>query len=244
MRTPAYILGALDALVKTGEVSPVYAAGVADVLAKSAGLWWDSSAQDYANNYNAWLRANPSRVRKDGTVDIRPDEATALVDKSRNWYQKLAPKAGWGGWAKNMWGRATRWLPGKSDYLTSEYYDREYNDMANRRRADWLKRYNLALHPEVAGAVQDAHVRDAGFRVQDAKHTMSKSDREAAGLTDDYANTFKTRQGDAAIGAKLYKPQFDKPTPASPYGKNLPHSYGTNSHMFYRVGYNNPLDQS
>lgn len=237
METPAYMLGALNVLVKAGEVSPAYAAGVASVLSKRAGFLWDTTAGNYTDAYRDWQAKNPGKA-------ITPDEAVALVDNSRNWWE--GDGVSFGDWAKNRWGKLTRWWP--TDKMTGEMYDRQYKDMQNRARQERLARRGIALHPEVAGALQDAHMRDAGFRLEDAKRTMLPADREAAGLTDDYADTYRTTAGDSAVSGGAYKPQFHKAPGSGPqkatYGQNLPSSYGANKHMFYRSGYLNPLDQS
>lgn len=247
MSSSAYTLGVLDALVKAGEMSPAYAAGVADVLAKEAGLFGDNTAQFYQDAYNEFRRAHPERIRADDTLDISPDEAKALADRSQNWYDQIGPDAGWGNWISNRWHKYVwRHMPGVAN-RGAEYYDRELTDMENKARHDRLQQSGVALHPEVAGALQDAHMRDAQFRVEDAKRWMLNSDREAAGLTDDYADRYRTVAGDAAVTGGVYKPRYHKPVNAGPqkatYGKNLPSSYGANKHMFYRVGYMNPLAQ-
>ena len=249
MDSSAYTLGVLDALVKAGEMSPAYAAGVADVLAKEAAPFWDHTAQLYQNAYDEFRQAHPERIRPDGTLDIRPDEAKAIADKSQNWYDQIGPDAGWGNWIRNRWNKYVwRHMPGVAGKdQDAGYYDRELTDMENKARHDRLQRSGVALHPAVAGALQDAHMRDARFRVEDAKRWMLNSDREAAGLTDDYVDKYRTAAGDAAVAGGVYKPKYHKPVNAGPqkatYGKDLPSSYGANKHMFYRVGYMNPLAQ-
>ena len=238
MVTPAYILGALDTLVKAGELSPDYALGVASVLEKQAGLFWDSTASDYNNAYNSWKAQNPGK-------QMTPDAALAIADKSRNWWESMKPKAGWGNYIKNRFNKWTRWWP--TDKMTGEMYDRQLKDMENRETYNRLKKRNIGLHGDFAGALQDAHMRDASFRLEDARRTMSPAARQAAGLTDDYADTYRTAAGDQAVVGKAYKPQFHKAPNAgpqkAPYGQNLPSSYGANKHLFYNTKYVNPLVQ-
>ena len=204
MRSPEYILGALDVLVKSGEVSPAYAAGVADVFVKNAGLFWNSMGNDYMTEYNKFRAAHPERVKPNGTLDLTPDEATAMFDRSRNWYNSIGPDGGWGNWIKNRWKK------------------------------------NLALHPEVAGAIQDAHVRDANFRYQDAKAFMDPGQMEAAGIDEDYAEKYRTAAGNSAVNGGAYKAKYDtkpKGPPKPRYGEGLPDTYGGNKKLFYRTGY-------
>ena len=102
MESPAYIIGALDTLVKVGAVSPSYAAGVADVIAKEAD-WTplpDSNAQnlleEWQDFYNA-NRGNPEVVNRrvaygsPGSVKLTGDQAKQILRNSRHWYT-----GGWG----------------------------------------------------------------------------------------------------------------------------------------------------
>lgn len=240
MRSPEYILGALDVLVKSGEVSPAYAAGVADVLVKNAGLFWNSMGNDYMTEYNKFRAAHPERVKPNGTLDLTPDEATAMFDRSRNWYNSIGPDGGWGNWIKNRWKKNVSRHMWWNDDPGAEYYDREYNDMKNQRRLELMQSSNLALHPEVAGAIQDAHVRDANFRYQDARAFMDPGQMEAAGIDEDYAEKYRTAAGNSAVNGGAYKAKYDtkpKGPPKPRYGEGLPDTYGGNKKLFYRTGY-------
>ena len=239
MKTPAYIMGVLDALVKAGAVSPAYAAGAASVLTKQAGLFGNTAAQNYHDNYMRWRAQNPGQ-------QLTPDAARQLALDSRNWYEKaFSPAAGWGTWASNRAGKWTagiRSVFGASNVPTSAEYDRAYKDEVNKQLKPYIDtHYNLDA--QAAGATQDAFVRDADFRVLDAKRTMSDLARENAGLTEDYADQYRTEGGTAAIRGGPYKPKYDTKStkPPEQYGQNLPKSYGANKSMFYRVGYTNPL---
>jgi hypothetical protein len=211
------------------------------VLEKQAGLFWDSTASDYNSEYNAWKAQNPDR-------QMTPDEAVAIADKSRNWWEYVGPNAGWGNYLKNRWHKWTRWWP--TDNMTGEMYDRQLRDMENRERFNRLKERNFGMHADFAGALQDAHMRDATFRVLDAQRTLSPWERERQGLTDNYADTYRTAAGDQAAISKAYKPKFyGQPKPFSgpqkaTYGQDLPSSYGANKHLFYNTRYRNPLRQS
>lgn len=241
MRSPEYILGALDVLVKAGEVSPAYAAGVADVLVKDAGLFWNTAAQNFHDNYQKWQQANPGK-------QLTPDEARQMGLDSRNWYDKaFSPNAGWGNYLSNRWSKHvgrhfSKLFAGDDDAslkYTPEYYDQELQDMENQR----LKSYSdshFSAAPEAAGAMQDAFVRDANIRYQNAKATMTPEEMEAAGIDEDYADRYRTTAGNAAIRGGAYKAKYDV-KPQSPqkarYGEGLPDTYGGNKHLFYRTGY-------
>jgi len=244
MCTPAYILGALDALVKSGAVSPAYADGVASVLTKEAGLFWDSAAQNMHDNYREWREKNPY-------AQMTPEKARELALSSRNWYSRaFSPNAGWGNWISNRFGKWTsgiRRFFGGSNVPDAAAYDRELRDMENQRLDNYVSE-NMTTAPEVAGALQEGFVRDADFRVNDAKQYMSEVNRVHAGLTDDYADQYKSRAGSAAIRGGAYNPKYEgaKIKPPGPsttpnYGKGLPDSFGSNKKMFYQVGYSNKM---
>ena len=236
MRTPAYILGVLDSLVKAGAVSSDYAAGFASVLTKQAG-----AAQNFHDNYKEWKRKHP-----DQRMD--PEQVREMLLKSRPWYTRaFSPNSGWGNWFSNRIGkmmRGPRAYFGATATPSSEAYDRALRDMENRELFDYIED-EYTLPAEVAGAIQDLFVRDAGFRVRDAKRTMSDFTRREEGLTDDYADSYRTAQGEFAIRSGYYVPKWDKKPlekhDEPPYGKDLPSSYGANKHLFYRVGYTNPI---
>jgi hypothetical protein len=242
MSTPAYILGALDVLVKTGAVSPDYAAGAASVFVKQAGLFGDTAAQNMEDNYTAWREQNPH-------AEMTPEKARELALQSRNWYSRaFSPNAGWGNWFSNRMGKWTRGIRsffGASNVPSAEQYDRELQDMENQNLSNYMSEHNHGLPPEVAGALQEGFIRDAHRRVLDAKDTMTEMERIDAGLTDDYIDQYKSIQGNTAIRGGAYKPKYDKAkikaTPQPGYGKKVPKSFGANSTMFYNVGYTNPL---
>lgn len=241
MATPAYILGALDALVKAGEVSPAYALGVSSVLEKSAGLVWDSSYNDTVGAYAQWRKANPDKA-------LTPDIARQFMrDNAYNWYNIDKDRVSTWDWAKNRIGKYWNKTWWGNDNKTSDMYDRELELMRNKGSLSRLKEWEgqgKALPPELAGALQDAFHRDAQFVSNDAKKYMNHDEIEAAGYGDGLANTFNTQAGNAAINSGMYKGQFAKPNTPAPdstqYGKNLAPQYGANKDLFYKRDYFDP----
>lgn len=214
MRAEAYIAGVLDTLVKAGAVSHGYAAGLVDGLSKQADWapWADSPQQNYWEAVQDYAEQHPERVAG-GRFEISPDEAAKLIDDSRHWYTGGLDRLGT--LASNRLRKWTRWLPGRN--MTAAMYDRELEDSRNRFRRDYMRQLmqdGWAINPQVAAAVQDKHYRDAKMRMADARRTMGPAAAYRAGYTDDYAESFRTQQGDAAIASGQYKPVYDTKNPA------------------------------
>lgn len=248
MQSAAYIAGVLDTLVKAGEVSPAYAAGVADVLGKQA-MWWNS----VGGAQREFLEKNPNAKNPDGTWNITPDQAVEVANRGvTHWWN--GDGVGWGDWAGNRWDMARTYLPG---FLGGTSADRrgmlshQYKVMQNKALLERLRSGGLQdLDPALAGAVQDAFVRDANDMYSYAKDHMSPEEMTAADIGENYADRFRTAAGTAAIRDGKYKPTYDvgagQPAAANAgqkgpkrpaYGEGLPTSYGANKHLFYNTGY-------
>lgn len=238
MASPAYVLGVLDALTKAGEVSPAYAAGVMHGLEKSAGLFWDTSHDAVARASAEWQRANPG-------VQMPPDVARRIMaERGHNWHD--SNDAGTWDWLKNRIGKLRSYTPW-GGAKTPAMYDRELQAMRNKvalGRINQWARDGKVLDPMMAGALQDAYMRDAGFVSQDARKYMTSAARDRAGYGDGYADKFRTATGDVAANSGYYKPQFFKkntPDPAKPaYGQGLPKQFGANKGLFYKRDYFDP----
>lgn len=231
--SPAYVLGALDALVQAGEVSPAYAAGVADVLAKRADYtpFPDSAGQNFQEEVEAWLAGHPDAVGADGRLNISGDDAARIVDGSRHWWTGLGRRSSdyWG----NRLRKWTRWASGANP-MTAAMYDRELEDRRNAFRRDYVAslRQKTGIRGEIEAALQDKHVRDARRRYEDAKKTVGHTRlvRQFGRDAEWYADKFRTAPGTAAMRGGLYSPQYDKKTVAprsgSKYDSPLIHMYG------------------
>ena len=79
MQSAAYIHGALDAFVKAGEMSPAFAAGVADVLTKEAGIF-SSVGDDVLGAIKQYRKDHPDAWDPVAQrLNITPEDAYALV---------------------------------------------------------------------------------------------------------------------------------------------------------------------
>ncbi len=236
--------GALDTLVKAGAVSPDYADGLAAGLSKQAGYGIiDDPRTNYWEEIDAYAKAHPERVAG-GRFEISPDTAARLIDNSRHWWTGAGRRSST--YLGNRIRRAFRWLPGNN--MTAEMYDRELEDSRNKFRRDYVRELmdnGNAINPEVAAAVQDKHYRDARMRMADAVRTLGPARAREAGYAPGYAESFRTRQGNAAIAAGQYKPVYDTgnpnyvpdgtPPPKSMYGgEEMRRLYGTNAGLFAR----------
>jgi len=241
MGTPAYMLGALDALVKSGAVSADYAAGVVDVLVKDA--WFASSPnQNFKDLLDEWRAEHPGEK-------MTREAARDIVLRSRPWYYRaFRPNAGWGEYLGNRWDKimaAIKSTFGQRKYPTGEQYDTLLEDRENlelRRFAD----ENLILDNEVSGALQDEFVRVGKQVVKDAKKYMPEIERNQWGYDDDWPSVHRTRQGTMALRGGFFKPEYDTesvttPEPDPPRGKPLPDSYGDNKKLFSRIPYMDPF---
>lgn len=238
MVSQAYIAGVLDTLVKAGEVSPAYAAGVADVLSKQA-MWWNT----LGGAQREFIQDNPGAMNPDGSMNVSPDQAVATANRGvRHWWNLNRDGVGWGDWAGNRWNLAKTYVPtwlGGSSADKRDMFRHQYKVMQNKALLDRINASGESLHPSMAGALQDAFVRDANDMYNYAKDHMSPGEMEAAGIDENYADKFRTMSGNSAIRGGAYKPLYDvqkgpkKPT----YGEGLPSSYGANRHLFYNTGY-------
>ena len=249
MATAAYTLGVLDTLVKAGEVSPAYAAGVVDVLTKQADynpFWYDSAATNFQEEKEKFIKQHPGRMR-DGTLHINPDEATALVDRSRHWWDDLGARS------KTYWGnRLDKWTTGLGQRLgmstskkTPEQFDRELRVAQNANRRDYMNRERnngLYFDPNITAAVEDAHVRDANYMREDAKRLYGAEGAKRLGYGENYADEFRSVHGRLAsrggsTGGGTYTPRYDLPKPDKPrpgYGVNVPNSFGAGAQNIYK----------
>lgn len=247
MGTPAYVLGVVDALVKAGELSPAYAAGVSSVLRKHAGLFWDTSHEDTAKAMSEWQNAHPGE-------QMPASVAQAIYDKQgHNWYDNFTSNngAGWGYTLKNKWGKMLSHTWWGTNGMTPDMYDAELrakkNEGALARQKEWESQGKY-LSPMASGALQDARMRDARTVMNNAHaRGMSAFDREQAGLTDDYVDKFRTQSGDAAATSGTYDPKYfrvDKQeAPKGPaYGYGLPKQFGANKNLVYKRDFYDPTE--
>jgi len=220
MKSVAYIQGALDALVKAGEVSPAFAAGVSDVLAKQAGFLWDSPGENFLQALTAYRKKHPGAWDPAShRLNISPEDAYDLINSSRIWWTGLPRRAGdyWG----NRLRKWTRWWPG-GDAMTAEDYDAELQDRRNRFMRDYVAEIRdelMGLPMGVEGALQDKFVGDAPASYRAARHHVDNVTlRTDYGKdADAYADKFRNRSGAAAMREGLYEPVYDikTVTPAS-----------------------------
>lgn len=208
--SPAYVLGALDVLVKAGEVSPAYAAGVVDVLAKEAGWLTDTEAENLSQQWGDYMQKNPNAYDfASGRTNIGEGHAKQMIDSARPWYDNAGGRA----WA-NMkhWGRTVgSWLPGNQ--MSSEESRRLLEYDRNRFRQDFLNRTQGGAPSALYGAFQDEATRDARYAYRDQVNHMSPAELEArfrAENEDDAAGQFRTPEGTAAMRSGMYKPKYDK----------------------------------
>lgn len=232
--SPAYVLGALDTLVKAGEVSPAYAAGVVDVLAKEAGWLFDTEAENLTQQWGDYMQQNPNAYDfATGRATIGAGQAKQMIDSARPWYDNM-----WGRMGANIahgWRRAKSWMPeamvGKS--MSAEESRRLLELDRNRFRQDYLNRAQGAAPAALYGAFQDEATRDARYAYRDQQNYMSPDELAArfrAEDEDDAAAQFRTPEGTAAMRNGLYKPTHDKQSakPPAPSINNNPlaHMYG------------------
>ena len=214
MKSAAYIQGALDALVKAGEMSPAFAAGVSDVLIKGAGFFVDSPGENLNDQLRAYRKKHPGAWDPVAQrLDISPEEAYNLVNRSRVWLTGLPRRAG------DYWGnRLRKWksriMPG-GDAMTAEDYDAELQDRRNRFMRDYVAeiRDELmgGLPAGLEGALQDKFVGDAPAAYRAAKHHVDNVTlRTDYGKdADAYADRFRNPAGSAAMREGLYSPKHD-----------------------------------
>ena len=239
MFSPAYMLGALDALVKAGAVSPAYAAGASGVLGKCAGLMSDTFYNTLDEKYGDWVKSHPNQ-------QISPRLARRMVLESLNWYDNIGPDGGFGNWVRRKWGNLSRpfreWA-GSSTVPPEGAYDRAYRDDINKWLDDYLSK-RTQVNATLRAALQDEFVRDADRRVHDAATHMTRYERAARGLPDNYSDRYRRNpEAVAMMVSGKYKPKYDRKTikPSSGYGQGLPKEYGANRHLFHMVGYKDLL---
>lgn len=232
MQSAAYIHGALDAFVKAGEMSPAFAAGVADVLTKEAGIFSSvgddvlSALKQYRKDHpDAW---DPVAQR----LNITPEDAYALVDDGRSFWTGIGRRS------KDYWGnRLRKWksriIPGR-DAMTPEDYDAELQDRRNRFMRDYIaqaRAENLGLPLGLEAALQDKFVGDAAAGYGAARHRLDPvALRMQYGKdADAYADKFRNRYGAAAMREGIYEPRHDiktvTPAPAVQSVHDDPRAY-------------------
>ncbi len=238
-RSPEYMLGVLDVLVKSGAVSREYAAGAADVLTKSAALWrssgpaplesfwlnpFDSQAENIQQQYNALQDEN-------GGKPVTPEQAREAMDRARTWTYALGDKA-----SANMhhwWNRAKYLLNGNSSegwlgkVMSPEESNRYREYEYDKIRLDQLREAAGGVPAELQGAIQDAMVGNAKYVYHDQKQYMApEQHKKTFGRNEEAAaDKFRTEGGTNAMRGGYYKqPQHDTQsvTPKTPSMHNNP----------------------
>ena len=229
-KSAAYIMGAIDALVESGAMSPAYAAGVADVLVKDASVFfwpdtdkenfrdaWDDFWEDNKNNPDIFRRNaknnDPERIRMTG------EQAKKILRQSRHWWTELGGKTG------DALGSFFGWLGNKFDpsapSMSWDEMKKLYTIKQNRRDLTHLRRLEdegTDIPQALYGALQDRHVKD----MRDAWKTIVKF----TGLTErdakygynlnDAVEKFRTVYGKGSMRAGYHDPIFDKPERPKP----------------------------
>lgn len=218
-RSPAYVLGVLDTLVKAGEVSPSYAAGVASVLQKEAGLFSDSAGVNLTQQWDDFVAKNRGAYNpQTGQATMTGAQAKGMIDSARPWYDNMGGRA-----MANLrhWGRsATSWLPEwvAGRRMSVEESRRLLEHDRNKFRQDYLARANGAGPSALYAAFQDNATRDAKYARRDQTRYMHPGQLEAEfGENDEAAAAkFRSPQGMAAMRGGLYKPTYDTRSAKTP----------------------------
>lgn len=239
----AYVFGALDVLVKAGEVSPAYAAGVASVLAKQADYtpWWDSNAQNLAEEWEDFYakHRNDPAVVSPGTgpggqpgVTLTGDQAKQILRDSRHWWTDAWGRTG------DAVGSFGSWLGNKLSFgaksMSWEDMKRMHAVKQNRRDLAHLQRLQdegAQIPAELYGALQDQHTQDMAGAWDAAGRVMSPDERARMYGEDlnEAKDSFRTAQGTAAISRGAHKPAYDSQSvrPLSIHDDPLVHAYGS-----------------
>lgn len=259
MKSPEYIIGMLDVLEKSGEVSPAYADGVRDTLTKkafwplviggtaalAAGLYGTQKYSDglQTKRFNDTLqRLNKERGGTDSDIRLTREDTEAALSAARPWHD-------------NITGRTFEWARSKvrplQTLLTDAWrsdpnktWDDYVLDHENWQRADeqdYMRRANLegnAGGPLGQWAMADLHAKHSDAYndyATAAKHWMANASRESMGLPDTPVNMYQTPYTQQAINSGAYRLKYDygrapKTVPAG-YGK-VNKSFGDSSGLF------------
>ena len=214
----SYILGALDALVKAGEVSPSYAAGAASVLVKDAGFFSDTPAENIVQQWGDMADKPGFRDRQTGLVNMNGEQAKQLIDRARPWYDNMGGRIGANMryFGRGIKGMLPEWMTGRQ--MSSEENRRMLEYDRNKMRQAYLDRAGGAAPAALYGAFQDAAVRDARYAYRDQGRYKSPAEMKAVFGEDEEAaaNRFRTSEGMAAMRNGLYRPEYDKQSAKTP----------------------------
>lgn len=222
--SPAYMLGVLDVLVKSGAVSREYAAGAADVLTKSAALWRSSGpvqlSADWYNPFdtqaeNIQQQWNPYKDRLGGRR-LTPEQAREVMDRARTWTYGFGDKASanMGHWWRRFkyflnGNKSEGWLgkvmsPEESNRLREYEYD--------KIRLDQMREAEGGVPAELQAALQDAMVGNAKAVYYDQANYMPEEQRKYmyGNNANEAANKFRTNSGTQAMRGGMYEPKYDK----------------------------------
>ena len=232
--TPAYLVGAVDALALAGAVSPEYASGVRSVLEKRAAWWWDTPAEQ---RYRAEIDAIAERNAVNGKPNygyFSPDEAAAAVDRSRHWWEKIP-------WAWNYAKQAVKGGLNALDDTSAKTWD-DYMLDYNRYRAQDRQKY-IAAHLDndrQAGyqrslaAAYDRNNRDINDFITGSHRFATDDMRRSMGLTAGNENIEMTPGVRSSIQGGLYKLRDnfgERPKVPVEYGRGLYKMYGDNAKL-------------
>lgn len=243
--SPAYMLGVLDVLVKSGAVSRAYAAGAASVLTKSAALWRSSGPAPLSSSWlnpfdtqaeNIQQQWNSLGDRNNGQP-VTPDQARQVMDKARTWTYGFGDKASanLGHW----WRRTKYFLNGNSSdgWLGKQMSPEESNRLReyeyDKIRLDQMREAGGAAPAELQAALQDGMVGNAKNVYHDQAQYMSPEQHRMMYGEDENeaADKFRTTAGTQAMRGGGYEPKYDKESVAvktkSINNNPLAHMYGS-----------------
>ena len=243
MMRPAYTIGMLDAMVKSGAVPPDYARGAASVLCKAADGLDDAM--------RGWLDAHPG---KDPAKDLTEDDAVAIVDNSRGFWTQGFRRAGYN--VADRFRRATSWW-GSAPWAgwSSKDFDIALREEQNRARYDYLKAVRAQrikkhranhplLHPVLEARLQDRFMRNADEYVAMMKRRVLPTRLKALGIDEQtYPERYRTLYtAPGTPGGPVYSGSVAPPN-VTPYGKGLrhPEGYGPGVNLFHRANHVDPL---
>ena len=223
MMRPAYTLGMLDAMVKSGAISPDYARGAASVLCKAADytLWSDSPYQNFSESLDAWAakrNVGPGAIDSDNWITgMKPKDAVGIVDSSRHFWDDAWGRARYN--ARWLWDSLLNWGRGKiftGARDMSPYIDATRADAENRSRHAYLKRISTnpdatvsernQLSPQVLALVSKYHQQGADARVLAAQSVRLPRYAMPAELGPGYYKTYVTPQYERAVSGKKTDP--------------------------------------
>lgn len=207
--SPVYALGALDALVKAGEMSPAYAAGVADVLSKEAA----SNAQNFLEEWQEFAKKHPDQYDVEtGIGTPTGEQAKQILRDSRHWYTDMGGRMGdavgsFGSWLGNKFSFGAKSMSWE-DMKRMHAVKQNLRDLVHLRRL----RSEAAIIPDnFYAALQDQHTRDAETAWRTASRLMSpaRRDRLYGDSPAEAKKRFRTPQGTSAMQSGLYDPLYD-----------------------------------